>query len=311
MVEMKAMGYITNASKRKALWRAFRMWQRRRPRLAPMSAAKHECASCGTRYGGNYCPRCGQAASVGRFSFKKAVLQFLDVWGFGNRSMFRTLRDLVLRPGFLIRDYISGMQSAYFPPFKLFFIMAALALLVEHGCTLDPDARNTISQSSQHEIEVVEKVTNDRTGKHLVINGHTVESPLYYTGVKVGKSLNKLRTKNPAIFALTALVLFFLPLYFFLRKAPNSKGLLFPEFIIALVYTANAFSIFSIAGNFLGFSVLRLLAFVQLFISLKQFSGYGGWRMLCYLIVTAIVTSLVVVGITAGGIYLIYNDLVK
>jgi hypothetical protein len=49
---------------------------------------------------------------VGRFSFKKAALLFLDVWGVGNRSMFRSIRDLMLRPGFVIRDYLSGMQSA-------------------------------------------------------------------------------------------------------------------------------------------------------------------------------------------------------
>ena len=52
---------------------------------------------------------------------------FLDVWGMGNRGMFRTLRDLILRPGYLIRDYISGMQMAYFPPFKLLFLLTALS----------------------------------------------------------------------------------------------------------------------------------------------------------------------------------------
>ena len=50
---------------------------------------------------------------MGRFSFKKALLLFLDVWGIGNRSMFRSLRDLMFRPGYMIRGYLRGMQSAY------------------------------------------------------------------------------------------------------------------------------------------------------------------------------------------------------
>jgi len=31
----------------------------------------------------------------------------------------------------MIRDYISGMQMAYFPPFKLFFLLTALTLVVD------------------------------------------------------------------------------------------------------------------------------------------------------------------------------------
>ena len=114
-------------------YRAFRLWQRRPHEVKPLSENQHACASCGTLYQGNYCPRCGQSAVVGRFSFKKAVLLFLDVWGIGNRGMFRSIRDLMFRPGYMIHDYLGGMQSAYFPPFKMFFLLTALSLLIEHG----------------------------------------------------------------------------------------------------------------------------------------------------------------------------------
>lgn len=33
------------------------------------------CKNCGTKVTGNYCPRCGQAASTARFSFKTAGLR--------------------------------------------------------------------------------------------------------------------------------------------------------------------------------------------------------------------------------------------
>ena len=117
-------------------WREFREWQRRPHQVAPMSEEHHRCHTCGQEFQGNYCPRCGQSARIGRYSFKKAFLLFLDVWGLGNRGMFRTLRDLILRPGYMIRDYLSGMQMAYFPPFKLFFLLTTLSLLVESGMNL-------------------------------------------------------------------------------------------------------------------------------------------------------------------------------
>ena len=107
-------------------WNAFCEWQRRPPQLIKKSDEPHHCYTCGEEYHGNYCPQCGQSARIGRYSFKAALLLFLDVWGMGNRGMFRTLRDLILRPGYMIRDYISGMQMAYFPPFKLLFLLTAL-----------------------------------------------------------------------------------------------------------------------------------------------------------------------------------------
>ena len=117
-------------------WNAFCEWQRRPPQLIKKSDEQHHCYTCGEEYHGNYCPQCGQSASIGRYSFKNALLLFLDVWGMGNRGMFRTLRDLILRPGYMIRDYISGMQMAYFPPFKLLFLLTAFLLVIQSGVNL-------------------------------------------------------------------------------------------------------------------------------------------------------------------------------
>lgn len=83
----------------KVRWKAFCEWQRQPALIIKKSAEMHCCTTCGEEFQGNYCPQCGQSAMIGRYSFKKAVLLFLDVWGLGNRGMFRTLRDLILRPG--------------------------------------------------------------------------------------------------------------------------------------------------------------------------------------------------------------------
>lgn len=117
-------------------WKKFCEWQQRPYQLAPMSEEHHRCFTCGQEYQGNFCPHCGQSARIGRYSFKDALLLFFNVWGMGNRSMFRTLRDLILRPGYMIRDYISGMQMDYHPPFKLLFFLTALLLVVDSGFNL-------------------------------------------------------------------------------------------------------------------------------------------------------------------------------
>ena len=134
--------------KLKEKYRAFKQWQRQPHQVAPLSQEEHTCSTCGTVFHGNYCPRCGQSKLIGRYSLKTTALLFLDVWGLGNRSMFRTLRDLLFRPGYMIRDYLGGMQMAYFPPFKMFFILIAISVLVSSGFNIKGQNLMTYSQES-------------------------------------------------------------------------------------------------------------------------------------------------------------------
>ncbi len=136
-------------------FKEFRQWQKVPHQVKPMSEEEHDCPTCGRHYEGNYCPQCGQSSKIGRYSFKNAFLLFIDVWGLGNRGMFRTIRDLFLRPGYMIRDYLRGMQMAYFPPFKLLFLICALSLLVDTGMNIK--GINRYEQYLTHEKEYAEK----------------------------------------------------------------------------------------------------------------------------------------------------------
>ena len=142
----------------KERYRRFKEWEQQPHEVAPLSENEHECATCGTHFEGNYCPRCGQSAKIGRYSFKKALLLFLDVWGVGNRGMFRSLRDLILRPGYMIRDYLRGMQMAYFPPFKMFFLLFTLTILIQSG--LNIKGLNYYEQQKQEEEVMVRDALN-------------------------------------------------------------------------------------------------------------------------------------------------------
>ena len=87
---------------------------------------KHTCKNCSTEYTGNYCPQCGQSCKVERFTIKSVISNIMELWGWGNRSMPRTLLHLFTRPGFMINDYLAGRRQPYFPPVKLLFITAAI-----------------------------------------------------------------------------------------------------------------------------------------------------------------------------------------
>ncbi|MBR3009387.1 MAG: DUF3667 domain-containing protein [Prevotella sp.] len=342
----KYLTYLTNKEKRTAWLRAFRMWQRRPYEVAPLKNERHVCSSCKTEFTGNYCPRCGQAAEVGRFSFKKALMLFLDVWAIGNRSMLRSLRDLMLRPGYMIRDYLSGMRSAYFPPFKMFFLLAAFSLVVEYGfdlCLSDNKKTSPTEQTaavpadslkeSTAQAEQTTAVPADSLKKDSVRqpskaerladkllevgkkfeeaskDSKKMDTPIVNALVYTIKALNKLWDKNPAVFALLMLMLFSLPLYLFLRHSPNVPDLRYSEFVVVLVYTANVYSIYSIIGDLLGSVVIQLFAVFMIFVTLNQFSGYSKKRLLGYITLTQIIVATVLIALIALVIYLLYLSL--
>ncbi len=302
MLQTVKNAIVTISDKRKrTVWlRAFRIWQRRPHEVAPLSEATHECASCATVFQGNYCPRCGQSAQIGRFSFKKAFKLFLDVWGIGNRSMTRTIRDLLLRPGYMIRDYLKGMQSAYFPPFKLFFLLAALSLLVQHGFSLKDDRQ-------QESAEVTSAIfEDDDDQKSLSKEEQEAKDEAKMAFTKFISTLSMIERKNQTVFSLLMLVLFYLPLYYFMRKSPVIPDLRYSEFTVVLVYISNMASIYSITGDLLHSSLLKIISVVMAIVAFSQLSGFSLLKVLWYVFLTVLISALIMVVLISLGVYLIY-----
>lgn len=262
-------------------WKAFCEWQRRPPQLIKKSDEQHHCYTCGEEYHGSYCPQCGQSARIGRYSFKNALLLFLDVWGMGNLGMFRMLRDLILRPGYLIRDYISGMQMAYFPPFKLLFLLTALLLIVDSGVNLKGE--NYLA--SYHEKTV--NIDNAHTEKSKKKETTRMEQWNKTADMYIVK-VREFRENSPAFFWLSLLFIFSLPLYLFFRKSPDIPDLRYSELLIALVYTWGMQEIYEIVLTFFGVYKDNVsdVAYLLCIIPLKQLSGFKWWRTSLYVILS-------------------------
>lgn len=273
----------------KEKYRRFRQWQLQPHQVAPLVNEPHECATCGTHYEGNYCPRCGQSAKIGRYSFKKAFLLFLDVWGLGNRGMFRTIRDLILRPGYMIRDYLQGMQMAYFPPFKMFFLLVALSLIVETG--LNVKMENRLVSTQEQFAQGVNNAFTEKDSTSVTVAEDSSDSVKNFLSHEV----NDWMMKHISMVTIVFLLLFSGPLYLFFRKSPAYPNIRFSEFFVAMVYSMNMIDIFSIVTNFLCLNVFLDFFFLFLIIiPIKQLSGYSYWRTLLHFILALMLIFLVV-----------------
>ena len=78
------------------------------------------------------------------------------------------------------------------------------------------------------------------------------------------------------------------------------------EFAVALVYTSNAYSIFSIIGNLLGSFIIQLLAILMIFVTLKQFTGYSKKRLLGYSTLSLLIVSTILIVLCSIVIYVLY-----
>lgn len=293
----------------KEKYRVFKEWQQRPYQVAPLSQEEHTCATCGTSYQGNYCPRCGQSSRIGRYSMKTAFLLFLDVWGLGNRGMFRSIRDLLLRPGYMIRDYLGGMQMAYFPPFKMFFLLATLSILVNGGLNIKGDnqfetAVQTYERSFDMSIRTVPADENAsvETGKDKAdielqdrINNNV-------------RSFIRFVFDHQTIIELVWLLVLSLPLYVLFRNCPAIPDLYYTEFFVAMIYITNLMNIVSTIFSFfcVDLSINGLLTPLLSIIALKQLCGYSYLRTILGLIASFIIISIavmiimVLVGVVIG-----------
>lgn len=236
----------------------FKEWQKTPFSVAPLSDEEFVCHACDTRYKGNYCPRCGQSSKVEqKMSLVKTFLLFIDVWGIGNRGMFHTLRDLILRPGYMICDYLRGKRSAYFPPFKLLFLLTTLSLIIGNGFNLFQ-----INYIHDYHIDV----SDIQSDSSSVIQ--------HFFGL--WNYTNELQDSYPALFRLFVMTVTCIFYYICFKKSKIIGKLSYHEFFVAMVYMVNMANIYSIMFRFFG-APDWLIAFPTFLyiIPLKQMSGYG------------------------------------
>ena len=207
--------------------------------------------------------------------------------------MFRTIRDLILRPGYMIRDYLQGMQMAYFPPFKMYFLLLALNLVIDTGFNLKME--NRLEKGKIEYNEGLRKSLNIDEPATDATN--PLDNPVDSSNKAYEWTINHL-----SIVTMVFLLLFSFPLYMFFRKSPAYPGLKYSEFFVTMVYTTNMMTVYSIIVSFLGLSmVVDLAIYVLTIIPMKQLSGYSYWRVILNSVVAFILFFIVAVLLLFAG----------
>ncbi|HET6765569.1 MAG TPA: DUF3667 domain-containing protein [Longimicrobiaceae bacterium] len=101
-----------------------------RPTEGEPLAADEPCANCGDLTPGNFCRNCGQARRVVHVSLREMLTDFLDDQLALNSKLPITVAFLLLRPGFLTREYLRGRIASYIRPLRMYLGTSVMFFVV-------------------------------------------------------------------------------------------------------------------------------------------------------------------------------------
>lgn len=252
------------------LWARFRAWQKDPVCFKIKNAGRHRCANCGNEFEGNYCPVCRQDAGDGRITWRWVYECVMTVWGMDSRSLPHTLLQLLLRPGYLIGDYISGRRQVSYTPVNMLFIVALVYVVVKQlsGIAIEPSVAEVDTQ-----YDFINK-SNDWLAAH------------------------------PGWGAMFMTMILILPTRYLFRFAPRHTRHTLPEGIMIQVYMSTLMLILLLFMWFFKYVVL-LVPFYYV-VAYRQLFGYSVWgtlwrTLLCVVVWVMVFFSIVVLMTLVNG----------
>jgi hypothetical protein len=89
-----------------------------------------ECPNCGTLRVGSYCSICGQKAIPLRPTVHYFAHELTHELLHFDGKIFRSLRLLLTRPGFLTREIFAGRRASYISPVRLYLVASIVAFAI-------------------------------------------------------------------------------------------------------------------------------------------------------------------------------------
>jgi hypothetical protein len=84
------------------------------------------CLNCGAIVQERFCTRCGQENLEPKESLGHLISHFFEDLTHFDGKFFITVKDLILRPGFLTREYVAGRRMTYLNPIRMYIFISAI-----------------------------------------------------------------------------------------------------------------------------------------------------------------------------------------
>lgn len=114
------------------------------------------CLNCGSQLTGTYCSQCGQKNIPKRQTLGELFENFLGSFFSYESKFFRTIKFLLIKPGFLAKEYNAGRRERYYHPARMYVFISFIYFLLFFSLPDKDDQDNAIDNDGD--------VTTDTTG---------------------------------------------------------------------------------------------------------------------------------------------------
>jgi hypothetical protein len=209
------------------------------------------CLNCGNPVQANYCEQCGQKTSTHRFSLAHIFTHdFVHGIFHLDKGFFYTIRELIVRPGHSIREFIAGKRVKHFNYFTLILLILTIGLIFQELSPVNPT-------------EIFDSVKNNKTVANF-----------YEKAVK----------EYPKLFVLGMIPVYAVSSWIFFRKAKHNfaehlvlnsyKGA--GELIVSLISSIALVITYDYAILKIIYSIVSILViFYSVRFYIQYFSVYG------------------------------------
>lgn len=94
------------------------------------------CANCNHSFQGQFCNNCGQKRLEQRWTVKRLIQSMFAVLISVERGYFYTIKEMAIRPGEVVRDYLNGKTIPYTNPFRYAVLGVAISAFIFLGLKL-------------------------------------------------------------------------------------------------------------------------------------------------------------------------------
>ena len=91
------------------------------------------CKNCQYSFKTNFCGNCGQKSNIPKIDFKYLIHDLPDSFFQINQGFLFTIKQLAVRPGKSIKDFLSGKRQIYYKPLAFFLVTSAIYLLLMYS----------------------------------------------------------------------------------------------------------------------------------------------------------------------------------
>src|ERR1035437_7465196 len=123
--------YANNAGCRFSLLFLTGFYKSKQQHLSRLPQRKEKnCLNCGTQVIGNFYHDCGQENIEPKETVWHLVTHFFEDMTHFDGKFFTSLKDLMIKPGFLSKEYMIGRRVRYLNPIRMYLFTSAIFFLI-------------------------------------------------------------------------------------------------------------------------------------------------------------------------------------